>query len=149
MIKKTLAALMAMIILGGLAYYSGVLYSEKTVPEEQADIKAPGAIFLDAQLSNLDTIKKWEMEFKEEKELQKQEVSTQGEQVQAETKEYLYYLMGEDGYVNIYLADRKTIYEYTDIPLEILPLELQSEILEGKGISSEGELYDFLENYSS
>lgn len=149
MIKKTLAALMAIIILGGLAYYSGVLYSEKTVPEEQADIKAPGAIFLDAQLSNLDTIKKWEMEFKEEKELQKQEVSTQGEQVQAETKEYLYYLMGEDGYVNIYLADRKTIYEYTDIPLEILPLELQSEILEGKGISSEGELYDFLENYSS
>ena len=149
MIKKTLAALMAMIILGGLAYYSGVLYSEKTVSEEQADIKAPGAIFLDAQLSNLDTIKKWEMEFKEEKELQKQEVSTQGEQVLAETEEYLYYLMGEDGCVNIYLADRKTIYEYTDIPLEILPLELQSEILEGKGISSEGELYDFLENYSS
>lgn len=149
MIKKTLAALIAMIILGGLAYYSGVLYSEKTVPEEQADIKAPGAIFLDAQLSNLDTIKKWEMKFKEEKELQKQEVSTQGEQVLAETEEYLYYLMGEDGYVNIYLADRKTIYEYTDIPLEILPSELQSEILEGKGISSEGELYDFLENYSS
>lgn len=149
MIKKTLAALMAMIILGGLAYYSGVLYSEKTMPEEQADIKAPGAIFLEAQLSNLDTIEKWEKEFKEEKEMRRQEVSTQGEQVLAETEEYLYYLMEESGYVNIYLADRKTIYEYTDIPLDMLPLELQSEILEGKGISSEGELYDFLENYSS
>ena len=149
MIKKTLAALMAMIILGGLAYYSGVLYSEKTMPEEQADIKAPGAIFLEAQLSNLDTIEKWEKEFKEEKEMRRQEVSTQGEQVLAETEEYLYYLMEESGYVNIYLADRETIYEYTDIPLDMLPLELQSEILEGKGISSEGELYDFLENYSS
>lgn len=149
MIKKTLAALMAMIILGGLAYYSGVLYSEKAMPEEQADIKAPGAIFLDAQLSNLDTIEKWEKEFKEEKEMRRQEVSTQREQVLAETEEYLYYLMEESGYVNIYLSDRKTIYEYTDIPLDMLPLELQSEILEGKGISSEGELYDFLENYSS
>lgn len=149
MIKKTLAALMAMIILGGLAYYSGVLYSEKTMPEEQADIKAPGAIFLEAQLSNPDTIEKWEKEFKEEKEMRRQEVSTQREQVLAETEEYLYYLMEESGYVNIYLSDRKTIYEYTDIPLDMLPLELQSEILEGKGISSEGELYDFLENYSS
>lgn len=149
MIKKTLAALVAMIILGGLAYYSGVLYSEKTVPEEQADIKAPGAIFLDAQLSNPDTIEKWEKEFKEEKEMRRQEVSTQGEQVLAETEEYLYYLMEESGYVNIYLEDRETIYEYTDISLEILPSDLQSEILEGKGISSEGELYDFLENYSS
>lgn len=149
MIKKTLAALVAMIILGGLAYYSGVLYSEKTISKEQADIKAPGVIFLDSQLSNLDTIRKMEKEWEEANDVSRQEVSTQGEQVLAETEEYLYYLMEEFGYVNIYLADRKTIYEYTDITLDVLPLELQAEIMEGKGLSSEGELYDFLENYSS
>lgn len=149
MVKKIFAALMAIVILGGLAYYSGILYSERFEAEEQAKLRNSGVIFLETQLP--DFMKKLEEEKNQQKlgDRDRQEASVQGEQVQAETKEYLYYLMGEDGYVNIYLADRKTIYEYTDIPLEILPLELQSEILEGKGISSEGELYDFLENYSS
>lgn len=149
MIKKTLAALAAMIILGGLAYYSGVLYSEKTISEEQTDIKVPGTIILDAQLSNLNIQEKREKDFKEAEDMGRQEVSAQGEQVLAETEEYLYYLIEEFGFVNIYLADRKTIFEYTDITLDMLPPDLQSEILEGKGLSSEGELYDFLENYSS
>ncbi len=69
--------------------------------------------------------------------------------VLAETEDYLYYLIEEFGYVNIYLADRETIYEYTNITMDMLPAALQSEISEGKGMTSERELYDFLENYSS
>jgi len=62
---------------------------------------------------------------------------------------YLYYLTEDSGYVSIYETDKNTIYEYTDIPLQELPLELQKELKAGIGIASERELYDFLENYSS
>ena len=68
--------------------------------------------------------------------------------VQAET-EYTYYLIEEFGYVNIYNADQETIYEYTEISIGDLPEELQQEICTGKGVVTEQELYDFLENYSS
>ena len=65
------------------------------------------------------------------------------------TKTYQYYLVEEQGYINIYLSDRETIYEYTNITMDMLPEELRQEIMAGKGLSNEGELYDFLENYSS
>ena len=57
--------------------------------------------------------------------------------------------MSEEGYVNIYLADGETLYEETEITLEDLPEDLKGEVLKRKGLSSTGELYDFLENYSS
>lgn len=66
-----------------------------------------------------------------------------------EEVEYSYYLVEEFGYVNIYNADQETIYEYTEISIGDLPQELQEEICTGKGVLSEQELYDFLENYSS
>lgn len=58
-------------------------------------------------------------------------------------------LVEEFGYVNIYLGDRETVYEFTDIPITSLPEALQNEICTGKGLKGEQELYDFLENYSS
>lgn len=149
MVKKMIAILAAMVILGGLAYYSGVLYSEKNMTEEQAHLKTPKAIFLEKQLSDLRAMEDREEELKQAREMAKQEASTQGEMVLAETEDYLYYLIEEFGYVNIYLADRETIYEYTNITMDMLPAALQSEISEGKGMASERELYDFLENYSS
>ncbi len=149
MVKKMIAILAAMVILGGLAYYSGVLYSEKNMTEEQAHLKTPKAIFLEKQLSDLRAMEDREEELKQTREMAKQEASTQGEMVLAETEDYLYYLIEEFGYVNIYLADRETIYEYTNITMDMLPAALQSEISEGKGMTSERELYDFLENYSS
>lgn len=149
MVKKMIAILTAMVILGGLAYYSGVLYSEKAMTEEQAHLKTPKAIFLEKQLSDLRAMEDREEELKQAREMAKQEASTQGEMVLAETEDFLYYLIEESGYVNIYLADRKTIYEYTNITMDMLPAALQSEISEGKGMTSERELYDFLENYSS
>ena len=60
-----------------------------------------------------------------------------------------YYLCELHGYVAVYLADRSTIYELTDISLTDLPREVQQEIAQGKYISGDKELYGFLENYSS
>ncbi len=60
------------------------------------------------------------------------------------------YVLGEeDGYIIVYYADKETVYSNTDIRVEQLPLSLQKEIGEGKPVYSEGELYNFLESYSS
>lgn len=62
---------------------------------------------------------------------------------------YAYVLLAEDGFVAVYQADRETLYATTGILLETLPEQLQQEILDGKVIDSEEQLYSFLENYSS
>ena len=49
----------------------------------------------------------------------------------------------------VYEKPGNTVFEYTDIPLEALPKELQSEVLLGKDIKTQDELYSVLENYSS
>ncbi len=51
--------------------------------------------------------------------------------------------------MTVYLSDRTTIYEFTEIPLTDLPEELQQEVKEGKYMKTEKEIYAFLENYSS
>lgn len=61
----------------------------------------------------------------------------------------LFYLKEEDGYVMVYEADKKTLYEPTSIVAAQLPETLRGEILEGKYLKSQEELYSFLENYSS
>ena len=78
------------------------------------------------------------------------------EQVMSNTAEslhviepYAYVLLAEDGFVAVYQADRETLYATTGILLENLPDNLQQEIQDGKIISSEEQLYNFLENYSS
>ena len=45
--------------------------------------------------------------------------------------------------------DKKTVYEYTDIKVEILPEEIQKQIRSGNYITDIQQLYNFLENYSS
>ena len=64
-------------------------------------------------------------------------------------KEDCYYLKSLNGYVVVYLNDKKTVYEYTDIPLDGLPETLQQEIHNGKYVETSAALYGFLENYSS
>lgn len=64
-------------------------------------------------------------------------------------KEDCFYLLEVNGYVVVYLSDKKTPYEYTDILYDDLPNLLQNEIRNGKYIESLEELYGFLENYSS
>lgn len=60
-----------------------------------------------------------------------------------------FYLMVENNMVNVYYKDKKTVYMYTDISLDTLPPDVQSEIISIKYIRSPEELYNFLETYSS
>lgn len=60
-----------------------------------------------------------------------------------------YYLAEENGYVVVYLADRKTVFEKTSIQVSDLPEKLQEEIRKKKKIPDTKTLYGFLENYSS
>lgn len=60
-----------------------------------------------------------------------------------------FYLMVADHFIVVCEEDRSTLYMNTDILLERLPDSLQREIMEGKYVSSEEELYLFLESYSS
>ena len=55
----------------------------------------------------------------------------------------------EEGKVSIYQGEEHTLYEKTSIPVKQLPAGIQEEIREGKSLSGEGELFSFLENYSS
>lgn len=64
-------------------------------------------------------------------------------------KEDCYYLMEVNGYIVVYLSDKETPYEYTDILYDELPAKLREEIRNGKYIEDTKELYGFLENYSS
>ncbi len=151
MIKKIAACVFTVGILGGLAYYSGSLYSEKAVNEDPASLRAPISASLQREIrESADRDRELLVPEQEQKmDESRQEASTEAEAVQAEAEPYLYYLEEEGGYVRIYEADRETIYEETEITMDMLPEELQSEIREGRGLRSIGELYDFLENYSS
>lgn len=60
-----------------------------------------------------------------------------------------FYLMVQDHFIVVYEEDRSTLFMNTDILLERLPDSLQREIMEGKFVVSEEELYLFLESYSS
>lgn len=60
-----------------------------------------------------------------------------------------YYLTEEDEYVVVYYGDRETVYEYTDIRIRNLPDKVKEEILEGKFVQDDHDLYSFLENYTS
>ena len=48
-----------------------------------------------------------------------------------------------------YAADKKTLYLNTDILLDSLQDSLQAEIIQGKYVENEEDLYNFLESYSS
>ena len=69
------------------------------------------------------------------------------EEIKKEDQEYL--LKVEEGSVTVYEKDTGEVFEHTNIPLESLPRELQGEVLLGKTLSGNQELYSFLENYSS
>ena len=62
-------------------------------------------------------------------------------------KEFL--LKVEDGCITVYEKETGEVFEHTNIPLESLPQELQAEVLLGKTLEGNEELYSFLENYSS
>jgi len=70
-------------------------------------------------------------------------------QIVEEPREELFYLVAENHYITVYTEEMDEVYLYTDIRVEDLPEELQEEIIQKKLISGQGDLYHFLESYSS
>lgn len=70
------------------------------------------------------------------------------EKVQTEV-EKCYYIKESDGYVTVYESDQKTVYEYTTILVNELPEDIQEKLKDGIKVTSLGQVYGFLENYSS
>ena len=147
MTKRIIAGLLTAGILGGLAYYSGTLYTEYSGGKEMLSLKGPMDLLIRQEA--LEHARKQEQKERQKNALEAAKREATAEAVRAETEDFLYYLVYENGYVKIYLDDRETLYEETEITLEDLPNNLRQEVLRGKGLKSPGELYDFLENYSS
>jgi hypothetical protein len=60
-----------------------------------------------------------------------------------------FYIRAVNGDINVYQCDRETIYFKTGLSLDMLPLEVQGEVLAGKYLESEMQVYHFIESYSS
>lgn len=60
-----------------------------------------------------------------------------------------FYLAAYDNKVRVYLEDKQTVYIETDIRVDLLPEELQQQIMQMMWVENQKELYNFLENYSS
>jgi hypothetical protein len=60
-----------------------------------------------------------------------------------------FYIMAVNGDINVYKYDKKTIYFKTGLTLDNLPLNVQQEVLDGKFLDSEIQVYHFIESYSS
>jgi len=153
--KKGLVFTFSLVILCGLAYYSGFLLVADESPQNIVEFSSE-----DEPLENAGEDAVIEQSDKAvEHHPEEMHKAAGSDKVHAETKEekpeekieieYSYYLVEEFGYVNIYLKDKESLYEYTDIAIDSLPEDLQVEICTGKGVANEQELYDFLENYSS
>lgn len=66
-----------------------------------------------------------------------------------EAEEKGYYLMVEDHFIVVYEEDKQRLHMNTDILLSALNDQLKAEIIQGKYIENDEELYNFLESYSS
>lgn len=60
-----------------------------------------------------------------------------------------FFLKVNEGFIVVYLSDKKTVYETTSIRYSTLPSKIQQEIEKGKYLKNQEELYSFMENYSS
>lgn len=60
-----------------------------------------------------------------------------------------YYAQAFNGYLVIMNGDKKTVYEYTNISIHILPKEIQDSLDTGYYLEKEEDVYNFLEAYSS
>ena len=61
----------------------------------------------------------------------------------------LYYVTEDNGYVKVFYADKKTVYESTEILMNELPVLEQENIKAGMFVKDKDELITILEGYSS
>lgn len=62
---------------------------------------------------------------------------------------YRFILLNDNGKVTVYHSDNVTVYLDTGISVDTLPQELQNQLMYGIRFTTEMELFEFLENYSS
>lgn len=80
-----------------------------------------------------------------------EEPETEPDPVSTVSANSIYYgcILARDGLLTVYDGDRRHVIQYTDISLFDLSQEQQQEIMDGKYVMSEEELYHLLESYSS
>lgn len=60
-----------------------------------------------------------------------------------------YYLVAEDGFLLVFLKDKKTICLYTHVPIMDFPAEERDKLREGIWFPSMMEVFQYLESYTS
>ncbi len=71
-----------------------------------------------------------------------------GHETEAPVREE-YYLVSEDGFLLVFLKDKKTINLYTHVPLMDFPEKEQEKLREGIWFPSMMEVFQYLESYTS
>lgn len=60
-----------------------------------------------------------------------------------------FYVCRKGDFIVVYYSDLKTVYEYTEIPVNSLPEEIQRSVERGFYVKNAQELYSILEGYTS
>lgn len=79
----------------------------------------------------------------------KQATSEKTVQTNGELQDFPYVMFMSGDRLIVYRTDLKTVFMETDILVDQLPMEVQKKLTSGMGFSSEMDVYDFLESYSS
>ena len=65
------------------------------------------------------------------------------------TKKETFYLIYSEDRLCIYRGDDKIFYDYADVAVNLMPVEIREQLKYGLYITGEQELYEFLQTYSS
>jgi hypothetical protein len=60
-----------------------------------------------------------------------------------------FYIMEVNGDIDVYKSDKETLYFKTGLKMDMLPLDVRSEVQSGKYLESEIQVYHFIESYTS
>lgn len=66
-----------------------------------------------------------------------------------QTKKETFYLIYSEDRLCIYRGDAKIFYDYADVAVNLMPVEIREQLKYGLYITGEQELYEFLQTYSS
>ena len=66
-----------------------------------------------------------------------------------QTKKETFYLIYSEDRLCIYRGDHKIFYDYADVAVNLMPVEIREQLKYGLYITGEQELYEFLQTYSS
>ena len=64
-------------------------------------------------------------------------------------KKETFYLIYSEDRLCIYRGDDKIFYDYADVAVNLMPVEIREQLKYGLYITGEQELYEFLQTYSS